>query len=164
MLALANEDWNHFATGANMEFDSIVVMESGAAWPAWVDEEAGAISNVVVLARQLDENVREFEARARLRLQTLAEFASPRRGVLVCGPADGPEDRATRGGLLRALLEIVRGAGGGEVVLIGDVDEGLALELSEHVRKLNARRGSQARLVSLRMRPPPQSIGIRRVA
>ena len=32
--------------------DSIVVMESGAHWPAWVDREAGAVSNVVILARQ----------------------------------------------------------------------------------------------------------------
>ena len=146
-----------------MSADSIVVMESGADWPAWVDEEAGAVSNVVVLARQRGESPQQFEARVKLRLQSIAELESPRRGVLVCAASGGKAAGPGRATLVRALLEVVRRAGGGEVVLVGDVTA-QSDELSAYATKLNERRLADAGPVSLRFRPPPGSAEARNVA
>ena len=131
--------------------DSIVVMESGAHWPAWVDREAGAVSNVVILARQRDESAAEFEARAWERLAQVAELGSPKRGILVTGPAGRDVTRCRRG-LLRALVEVVRRAGGGEVVCVGEQERALSDELMAHVRKLNLRDREGTGLVRLRFR------------
>jgi hypothetical protein len=136
-----------------MESESIVVMEDGADWPAWVDEEAGAVSNVVVLARQPFESVRDFELRTELRLTVLADRFAPQRGILVCGPDAGAEVRACRSHLLHALAAVVRRAGGGEVVLVGNDDGELVAELSAFVERLNQR--DIARQVSVRTRQPP---------
>jgi hypothetical protein len=149
-----------------MEMDSIVVMESGAHWPSWVDEEAGAVSNVVVLARQGGESVAEFEARARLRLESLVELAAPRRGVLVCGPCSSNESSTCQSSTCRAriaqtLIAIVSRSGGGEVVIVGEDD--FAAELASHARKLHRRDRSKFRPVSVRFRALPQRVE-RRVA
>jgi hypothetical protein len=144
-----------------MELDSIVVMESGAHWPAWVDEEAGAVSNVVVLARQGGESVAEFEARARLRLESLVELAAPRRGVLVCGPCSSNESSTCRARIAQALIAIVRRSGGGEVVIVGEDD--IADELAGHTRKLNRRDRPEYGPVAVRFRTPAQLLE-RRVA
>jgi len=133
--------------------DSIVVMESGAHWPAWVDREAGAVSNVVILARQRSESPAEFEARAGQRLAQVAELGSPKRGILVCGPG-GRGTASCRKGLLRALLEVVRRAGGGEVVCVGEQERALSDELMAHARKLNQRDREGTGIVRLRFRRP----------
>jgi hypothetical protein len=135
-----------------MESDSIVVMEDGADWPAWVDHEAGAVSNVVILARQPFESVRDFELRTELRLAALADKFTPHRGILVCGPERGEDTRSCRSHVLHALAAVVRRSGGGEVVLVGE-DDGLAADLSGFVERLNCR--DSARQVSVRMRRPP---------
>jgi hypothetical protein len=138
--------------------DSIVVMESGAHWPAWVDREAGAVSNVVILAKQRDESRAEFEARAGQRLGQVAELGSPKRGILVCGPG-GRDATSCRKGLLRALIEVVRRAGGGEVVCVGERDRAWSDELVAHLRKLNQRDREGSGLVRLRFRrPEPASV------
>jgi hypothetical protein len=131
-----------------MNSDSIVVMEDGAGWPAWVDEEAGAVSRVVVLSKQHGENAAAFESRARTRLKSLAERDAPRRGVLICGPGRS-QPASSREWLARVLLEVIGRAGGGEVVLIGD-DRALVRRLADHVRELN-----HAAPISLRLRPAP---------
>jgi hypothetical protein len=135
-----------------MESESIVVMEDGADWPAWVDHEAGAVSNVVVLARQPFESVRDFELRTELRLAMLADRFSPQRGILVCGPERGEELRICRSHVLHALAAVVRRSGGGELVLVGD-DEALGAELSAFVERLNRR--DATRQVSVRVRHAP---------
>jgi hypothetical protein len=136
-----------------METDSIVVMEDGASWPAWVDHEAGQVSNVVILARQPGESLSAFGARAELRLQGQVALASPRRGVLVAGPARGADARSCRSHVMRALAGVVRRAGGGEIVLVGDDDAGLVAELRSFVERINQRDGGGR--VSLRIRRPP---------
>lgn len=140
-----------------METDSIVVMESGADWPSWVDQEAGAVSNVVILARQPRESVRAFGARTERRLDGLTELAAPRRGVLVCGTDQDGDSRACRVSILRALASVIRHAGGGEVVLIGD-DRAAVIEAQAFVEKLNRRDGSR---VSLRQCHPPAARALR---
>jgi len=140
-----------------MKDGSIVVMEGGAGWPSWVDEEVGASSSVVVLARQPGETAENFAARARSRLGPLAELRAPRRGVLVCGTAQGRDAspyREYRERLLRVLCEVVGCAGGDEVVLIGD-DARLMRRMSGFVQELNLRAGSDSPRLSLRMRPAP---------
>jgi len=123
-----------------MNDDSIVVMESGAGWKTLVEEEAGAVSSVIVLARQRGESADDFENRARSRLGTLAKRRAPRRGVLVAGTSQ--PKAASRERLLRILCEVIGGAGGEEVVLIGD-DVKL-------VRRLSGQAG-----LSLRLRSAP---------
>lgn len=125
-----------------MNDDSIVVMESGAGWPTWVDEEAGAVSRVIVLSRQPEESARDFEIRARKRLGSLAELRAPRRGVLVS--RTGQPTPASRERLLRILCEVVERAGGEEVVLIGDD--------AKLIQRLSGRAG-----LSLRLRSGPAS-------
>lgn len=133
-----------------MESDSIVVMEDGASWPAWVDQEAGQVSNVVILARQPHETIGEFSQRAQIRIDGLTELAAPKRGVLVAGPTTDPGLREARTQLMMALAQVVRRAGGGEVVLVGDDDIELALALRSFVDRLNQRAGTAC--VELRIR------------
>jgi hypothetical protein len=143
-----------------MNSDSIVVMENGAGWPAWVDEEAGAVSRVVALTRHRGESHEDFELRARDRLEALAERSAPRRGVLICGSGRS-EPASCRERLVGVLLEIIARVGGGEVVLIGD-DSALVRRLAGRVEELN-----RAAPVSLRLRPAPAVRGqpvARRVA
>jgi hypothetical protein len=139
-----------------MQRDSIVVLESEAAWPAWVDLEAGPATSIVVLGRRRGESLRAFEARARLRLHAMAEPVPPARAILVCGRTGGRERSAARGGVARALVEIVREAGGGEVVVMGEPDPRLHSRLAGHVSKLNREQGS-AGPVSIRHRAPPET-------
>ena len=139
-----------------MQIGSIVVMESGADWPTWVDEEAGVMSSVVVLSRQRGETAETFTTRARSRLQALAEHRSPRRGVLVCGALQGGEAPSSRERLLRALCEVVCSAGGDEVVLIGE-DARLIRRLTGYVRELDQRADADGRRFSLRLRAAPLS-------
>ena len=127
-----------------MNDDSIVVMESGAGWPTWVDEEAGAASSVVVLSRHRGETADDFEARARSRLGSLAELRAPRRGILVCETLRADTTPASRERLLRILCDVIGRAGGDEVVLIGD-DAKLIQRLSRSTR------------LSLRLRSAPAS-------
>jgi hypothetical protein len=148
-----------------MKSDSIVVMESGAGWPTWVDEEAGPVSSVVVLSRHPGESVEKFESRARARLGTLADHRAPRRGVLVCGTAQGQQTPASRERLLRILCEVIGRSGGNEVVLIGD-DSKLIRRLSGYLRELNGRSESEGAGLSLRLRPVPaaEQVPAQRVA
>jgi hypothetical protein len=131
-----------------MSSDSIVVMEDGAGWPAWVDEEAGAVSSVVVLAKQRGESTEQFESRARGRLSVLAERTAPRRGVLICGPGRS-QPASSRERVVRVLLDVIGRGGGGEVVLVGE-DRSLLRRLADHVQELN-----RAAPISLRLRPAP---------
>jgi len=138
-----------------MQRGSIVVLESEAAWPAWVDQEAGVTTRIVVLGRRRREPLRDFESRARARLQALVEGGPPRRGLLVCGPGAGRGELAVRAGLAKALVEIVYRSGGGEVVLMGEVGRALAAELAGRVHELNREPGGPAP-VSIRQRLPPR--------
>ncbi len=136
-----------------MEENSIVVMEDGADWPAWVDQEAGAVSNVVILARQPYESLRDFELRTEIRLNMLGDQFVPGRAILVCGRECGKETDACRRHVLYGLAALVRRAGGGEVVLVGQDEGDLGAELASFVERLNRREG--ARPVSVRVRRPP---------
>jgi hypothetical protein len=145
------------------ESDSIVVMESGADWPAWVDQEAGAVSNVVILARQPGESIEEFGERARGRIESQAALSSPGRGVLVLSGGSSPNLRRCRSQIARALMEVVRRAGGGDVVLAGSEDLELALELDGYARRLNVRGGGSV-ILRFRSEPRARTDGSRRVA
>jgi hypothetical protein len=145
-----------------MKNESIVVMESGASWAPPVEEEAGEVSSIVVLARQRGETAENFAARARSRLGSLAEPRAARRGVLVCGTEAQPAP-ASRECLLKILCEVIGRAGGDEVVLIGD-DAKLVRRLSRFVRELNHDAGTDGPRLALRMRPATELEPAQRVA
>jgi hypothetical protein len=145
-----------------MKNESIVVMESGASWATCVEDEAGEVSSIVVLARQRGETAENFAARARSRLGSLAEPRAPRRGVLVCAAVDQPAP-ACRERLLKILCEVIGRAGGDEVVLIGD-DPRLIRRLSGFVQELNNGAGPDGPRLALRMRPTTEQEPARRVA
>jgi hypothetical protein len=145
-----------------MKNESIVVMESGASWATCVEEEAGEVSSIVVLARQRGETAENFAARARSRLGSLADSAALRRGVLVCGTGDQPAP-AGRECLLKILCEVIGRGGGDEVVLIGD-DAKLVRRMSRYVRDLNHGASSGGPRLALRMRPTTDQEPTQRVA
>ena len=140
-----------------MNADSIVVMEAGADWPAWVDREAGRVSSIVVLAREPRERLRDFEQRVTERLARAANGA--RRGVLVASHDSSRDATTSRAHLLRALVAMVKSAGGGEVVLVGEDSTRTVAEASSFAERLNRRGGGCVSLVS---RKPPANA--RRVA
>jgi hypothetical protein len=138
-------------------------MESGADWSSRVDHEAGQQSHVIVVAKKSGESVEEFETRVRLRLDSIGQFAAADlRGILVFGRAS-KLTLAARAGAGRALFEMLRRAGGGEVVIVGDDQPRLATELETFAQKLNQRQRSGG-TVTLRFRPETSASAVRRVA
>jgi hypothetical protein len=162
LLAALSRDFGRLSSAylrsihKTMKNNSVVVLESGAGWPTWVDAEAGEASSIVVLSRQRRETAENFEARARARLGSLAELRAPRRGVLVCGTGQGQPAPACRERLLRILCEVIGRAGGDEVVLIGD-DARLIGRLSGYIRELNAGLAPASTRLSLRLSPAPDA-------
>ncbi len=85
---------------------ALVILESEAAFPGWIDDELGPSSDVVVLARRRLETLREFEARMASRLAAVPDGAEPCVSVLACGTAEGPEQEALCRTLLYALARL----------------------------------------------------------
>jgi hypothetical protein len=58
---------------------------------------------------------------------------------------------------LKALASVVRRAGGGEIVLVGE-DRAALIEVEAHLAKLNRREGIR---VGMRLCPPPAARALR---
>lgn len=114
-----------------MSSDSIVVMDSGVAWPSWVDE--GNESNVAVLARQADETPRAFERRAAQWVEDALAIVQPRRGVLVARPYAEPWTRS----VLASLARAVHAARGRTVILASSGDHAEQRHLAGLLRELS---------------------------
>ena len=83
--------------------DSIVIMERGSRWPAWVDRQAGAESNVLVLSQQQDEGLFEFHSRVLDQLCSIAIAGHARRAILVSSALFGADEAESRRDLLMTM-------------------------------------------------------------
>lgn len=105
---------------------SIVVLESGAAWPSWLTEYQRLAPNSVVIAQASTESPELFQARVLRRLEepTLHDPASRVRvGVLVASDDPGQQRRALRQNVAQGLLKAMAKVDDGELVLAGESDE-----------------------------------------
>jgi hypothetical protein len=110
---------------------SIVVLEAGAAWPAWLTEYQRLAPNAVVIAQAAPEAVEAFQERVLHRVAEAASSGNGRVRVGVIVSADSPaQDRLElRQRVARALLKAMGTSREAELVLAGDSEE---LEVSRH--------------------------------
>lgn len=101
---------------------SIVVLETGAAWPVWLTEQRLA-PHAVVIAQARAEGLDGFRVRVlhRIAEATTSSGARVSVGVIVAAPAAGEERLEFRESVARALLQ--RMGSGAELVLAGDGHE-----------------------------------------
>jgi len=100
---------------------SIVVLENGAVWPAWLAEYQRLAPNAVVIAQARTEGLDGFRARVIHRIEeaTTSSGARVRVGVIIAAPAAGEDRLEFRESVARALLQLM-GSNEAELVLAGD--------------------------------------------
>jgi hypothetical protein len=104
---------------------SIVVLEAGATWPAWLVEYQRLAPNAVVIAQARAESMDSFRGRVIHRMEEArtAAGARVRVGVIVAAPVAGEERLSFREGVARALLQSMGSGSEAELVLAGDGHE-----------------------------------------
>lgn len=104
---------------------SIVVLEAGAAWPAWLTEYQRLAPNAVVIAQARGEEPSAFRARVvhRINEATTSSGARVRVGVIVAGDAADEARLSLRENVARAILSVMAPAREAELVLAGDGHE-----------------------------------------
>lgn len=104
---------------------SIVVLEAGAAWPAWLTEYQRLAPNAVVIAQASVESSEVFQRRVLSRVAEAShtESARVRVGVIVSADQPGQQRGALRQGVARALLKAMGTAHEAELVLAGASEE-----------------------------------------
>jgi hypothetical protein len=110
---------------------SIVVLEAGAVWPAWLGEYQRLAPNAVVVAEARSESMGAFEARVVHRVEEATARSGPRVrvGVMVLADAGNRERVLLRRSVARALLKAMGSSHEAELVLGGDGEE---LDVSRH--------------------------------
>jgi hypothetical protein len=110
---------------------SIVVLEAGAAWPAWLTEYQRLAPNAVVIAEARAETMDAFEARVVHRVVEATTHSGPRVrvGVMVLCEAMNASRQESRRNIARALLKAMGAAHEAELVLAGDGQE---LDVARH--------------------------------
>ena len=105
---------------------SIVVLEAGAIWPAWLSEYQRLAPNAVVIAQARAETFDAFRTRVIHRVEeaTTSSGARVRVGVLVSAVGVGEDRLEFREGVARAMLRVMGSNGEAELVLAGDGHEG----------------------------------------
>jgi hypothetical protein len=136
--------------------DSIVIMERGSRWPAWVDRQAGPESNVAVFSQQPDEELFDFHARALEHLCSSSIVNRAKRAVLVCSGLFGEDEAKARHDLLLALAMMVCGADSAQVVLVADGDSARRSELLGMAFELNLELDRRDVPVSIMLRAAPR--------
>lgn len=101
---------------------SIVVLEAGAAWPAWLTEYQRLAPNAVVIAQARAESPDAFRSRVvhRIAEATSSSGARVRVGVIVAGDSLAEDRLPLREGVARAILKIMRPGTEAELVLAGE--------------------------------------------
>ena len=104
---------------------SIVVLEAGAAWPAWLAEYQRLAPNAVVVAQARTEAMDSFRGRVLHRIEeaTTSNPARVRVGVIVSAPVAGDDRLQFRESVARALLQVMSATSESELVLAGDGHE-----------------------------------------
>lgn len=105
---------------------SIVVLEAGAAWPAWLGEYQRLAPNAVVIVQARAEELEPFKSRVIHRIDevTSSSGARVRVGVMVSAPQVAEDRRAFRESVARAILKVIDAGGDAELVLAGDGQDG----------------------------------------
>jgi hypothetical protein len=104
---------------------SIVVLEAGAAWPAWLTEYQRLAPNAVVIAQAASEPTDVFETRVlhRVKEASVNGVARVRVGVIVVADVPGQQRSLMRQNVARALLKAMGKNHEAELVLGGDSEE-----------------------------------------
>jgi hypothetical protein len=105
---------------------SIVVLEAGAAWPAWLTEYQRLAPNAVVIAQARGEEPDAFCGRVVHRIAEATSSSSGARvrvGVIVAGDSADDARLPLRENVARAILKAMRPADEAELVLAGDGHE-----------------------------------------
>lgn len=109
---------------------SIVVLETGAAWPPWLVDYQRQAPNAVVIAQGRTEAPESFEARVLRRVEEAAGAgAQIRVGVIVSVDVPGQQRAPARQTIARALIQAMPVGQEAELVLAGDGEE---LEAARH--------------------------------
>ena len=110
---------------------SIVVLEAGAAWPAWLTEYQRLAPNAVVIAEARTEGTQSFQARVVHRVVEATAHSGPRVriGVMVMVSEASDEREAARKAIGGALLRAMGPSQEAELVLASDGQE---LDASRH--------------------------------
>jgi hypothetical protein len=99
----------------------VVVLESGATWPAWINEYQAVAPNSVVIAQAPEETAEQFGVRAGHRLQEAkAGRTTLRVAVVVTGSSSDAATLAQRHGVCRQLVHAMAGSERADLVLAGD--------------------------------------------
>jgi hypothetical protein len=104
---------------------SIVVLEAGAAWPAWLAEYQRLAPNAVVVAQARTEEAELFGHRVvhRIAEATHSSGARVRVGVIVAGDSGDEGRLSLRENVARAILKKMVPGREAELVLAGDGHE-----------------------------------------
>lgn len=144
---------------------TLVLMEAGACWPAWVKDLQHRAPNSMVEVQPSSESSQSFSDRVRRRLASLRQ-----RGVTLVGAAyaaaspASEEERETRRALCAALLEHL--SPDGELVLSGTgwstwgVDARSREELMGLAGDLSCSLKGSAQTVSVRFSDPLEESGV----
>ncbi len=150
---------------------TLVVMEAGAVWPAWVKDVQRRAPNSMVEVQPGSESSDTFAGRVLGRLATLKKRGVVLRGALYAAssPASAPVLRARRE-ICEALLEALSDDACGELVLSGagwsswGVDALSREELMGLAGHLSCRLEGRPVTVSVRFGEPPLESGVHRAA
>lgn len=107
----------------------LVLAELGADGDRWVEAWEAGERPVLHLIQQVTETTAEFADRVREALEALAEADRiPEKAVLLAGPGADADALVARYFSLRLVLSAMVRQGGGEVYLVGDRRERLAMQ------------------------------------
>ena len=118
-----------------MGIGTMVIMESGSRWPAWLDQWGPSATSLELVSQRPGEAARQFAERAANRLLELGE--APLTSVLVCNAHAGTERMALRTALLHGLVGQAQAAGRGHVVIAADGDYAQRCDLVRLAARLN---------------------------
>lgn len=109
----------------NDDLMSIVVLEAGAAWPAWLTEYQRLAPNAIVVVQAMAEAADVFSARVVHRIEEAKSRADVhvRVGVIVSAEPTDEGKSAMREAIARAILRAMGSQSEAELVLAGDGGE-----------------------------------------
>ena len=134
---------------------TVVILESGSRWPAWLGEDPADTKDLAVVAQRAGESLKSFKRRAARRIRSFEASAAPLTGVLVCSGGVSTEAFAFRHAIMQKLLGLMQAAQRGHVVLVADGDYAQQRRLAWLAAGLNEQL-DETSMVSLRFRTMPR--------
>jgi hypothetical protein len=107
---------------------SIVIIEAGAGFPAWITEYQQRAPNAAVVAQTAGESAVAFRARVLHRLDEITRSGVLSIGIALCVEGAGGEQRAARASICREIVGRLR-ASGDLVIAAMDGDQAFKHEL-----------------------------------